>query len=221
MSQQLHTLIIGVDESGKGDFFGPLVIAGCCFSDDESAKMAERGIRDSKLVSDSRARELCDYITELIPTKIVTIMPEVYNARYKEIKNLNKLLADGHAEVIAALTKETGAKQAISDKFGKPELIEDALESRGVAIKLKQVVRGESFSQVAAASIVARATFLDRLDELSQKFDVHLQKGAGSPTDEAGRTFLRKHGTSELGSVAKLHFKNTEKIGASGVLIKK
>lgn len=182
--------------------------------------MAERGIRDSKLVSDSRARDLCDYIVETIPTKIVTIMPESYNARYKEIKNLNKLLADGHAEVIAALASQTGATHAISDKFGKPELIEDALESRGVSIKLKQVVRGESHSQVAAASIVARATFLDRIDDLSKKFGVHLQKGAGSPTDDAGRQFLRKHGVGELGSVAKLHFKNTEKIGASSVLIK-
>lgn len=218
MSSIQSILVIGVDESGKGDYFGPLVIAGCCFDDATAVKLAERGVRDSKLVSDSKARELADYLAGQIATKTVVIMPDEYNRRYAEIKNLNRLLADGHAEVIGSLASSTGATQAISDKFGKPELIEDALDDRSIKIRLKQLVRGEAIPQVAAASIIARATFLDKLDELSQHFGVHLQKGAGSPTDEAGRAFLRKHGLEALGAVAKLHFKNTIKIGASGRL---
>lgn len=206
--------IIGVDESGKGDFFGPLVIASICIDNKDSAKLFAEGVRDGKKIADGKLLKLDDYLRGIYPHSVVVISPQEYNLRYAEIKNLNKLLAAGHAEVIEKTLEETPADYAISDKFGKTELIENELASRKCTLPLQQLVKGEQIFQVAAASILARASFLREIEMLSDKISFPLPKGAGPPVDQAGRALLDKHGLKIFPSIAKMHFKNLQKIKA-------
>ncbi len=205
-------LIIGIDESGKGDFFGPLVVAGLACAPSEEKQLAALGARDSKKIADKRLLTVDEELRAAFPHVIVVLSPEEYNVRYESIKNLNKLLADLHAEVIARLATESGAVRAISDKFGKTELIEQALEERQCTLPLKQLVRGEAIPQVAAASVLARAAFIREMQALSDTVGLPLPKGAAPQVDEAGRELVRRHGVEMLRRVAKLHFKNYHRV---------
>jgi ribonuclease HIII len=204
--------IIGVDEAGKGDYFGPLVI-GACYTDEkiEQAFLAI-GLRESKKVSDSRALALDREIRKIAPCEIVTIGPEKYNELHSKIRNLNKMLAWGHARALENLLVRVNPIEVISDQFGDKSLIENALLKKGRGIKLIQMTKAEVVPAVAAASILARAEFLRRLEGLSNEYGVKLPKGAGTPVDEAGRNFVARLGRNELGKVAKIHFKNTARV---------
>ncbi len=204
--------IIGVDESGKGDFFGPLVIAGAYVEEDQVAVLAEMGVRDSKKISDRKILTIADDIRKKFLVDTVVIMPEKYNQLYRKIKNLNKLLGWGHAKVIENLLLQKQAPAAISDKFGKDHFIIDNLQKEGRRIELIQKVRGESHPAVAAASIIARAEFIRRMDSMSQQFGMTFPKGASNLVDNAGKDYVRTHGEPELEKVSKLHFKNYQKI---------
>ncbi len=204
--------IIGVDEAGKGDYFGPLVI-GACYTDEkiEQAFLAI-GLRESKKVSDSRALALDREIRKIAPCEIVTIGPEKYNELHSKIRNLNKMLAWGHARALENLLVRVNPTEVISDQFGDKSLIENALLKKGRGINLTQMTKAEVVPAVAAASILARAEFLRRLEGLSNEYGVRLPKGAGTPVDEAGRNFVARLGRNELGKVAKIHFKNTARV---------
>jgi len=200
--------IVGVDESGKGDFFGPLVIAALLAPEGDGEKLRSLGARDSKLVTDKNALAADEALRHAYPHAVIVIMPSDYNHRYEQIKNLNKLLAAGHADAIDAVLRSHTAELAISDKFGKPELVESELQKRKQPIRLRQVVGGEAIPQVAAASILARAEFIRRMHKLSDDYEITLPKGAAAQVDQAGREFVRTHGVEKLREVAKLHFKN-------------
>jgi len=204
---------VGVDESGKGDFFGPLVVAGVCASDLQRESLAALGARDSKRVSDAQARRLAERIRAEYPTSVVSVGPERYNTLYASMRNLNRLLAWAHARVIENLLEQVPTcQEAISDQFADVRVLEHALLERGRQIRLRQHPRAEADPIVAAASLVARAEFLNRLDELSARFGVVLAKGAGPPVLTAGRAFIAAHGTQALHQVAKLHFRTTRQI---------
>jgi ribonuclease HIII len=204
--------VVGVDESGKGDFFGPLVVAAFLASDHDKQKLVQRGVRDGKLIADKKLLTLDEQLRAEFAHAVVVISPEEYNERYATIKNLNKLLAEGHAQAIGAVLAERRADLAISDKFGKTELIEQALCRRGLSIKLLQVVRGEEIPQVAAASIIARAAFLREIDKLSIGYGIEIPRGAGLIVDQAGRELARRHPSLVFSKIAKTHFKNYQRI---------
>ncbi len=141
-------------------------------------------------------------------------MPEKYNELYLKIGNLNRLLAWGHARAIENLLEKVECQTVISDQFAKEELLERSLMEKGRSIKLIQQVRGESELPVAAASVLARAEFISILSRLSEKWSLDLPKGAGPQVDAAGKQYILKHGEEKLNQVAKLHFKNLQKIRA-------
>ena len=211
---------IGVDESGKGDFFGPLVIAGVFLSRPAIDALRGSGVRDSKTVtSDNKIFELAKLIRKApgCIVELVSIGPKAYNELYVKMGNVNKMLAWGHARVIEnalAAVEKRGDKcaRAVADQFGDKRLIENALMTRGKAIKLVQRHKAESDLAVAAASIMARDGFVRGLAALGKEFDIKLPKGASNLVDEAGREFLKKHGQEKLGDVAKVHFRTTQKI---------
>ncbi len=204
--------VIGVDESGKGDFFGPLVIAGVLVSEDQLAAFDELGVRDSKMISDKRVVDIADRIRRLCVYDIVVINPEKYNQLYLKIKNLNKLLGWGHARVIENILKRQPAPAAISDKFGHEHFIADCLQKEGKKIELIQMVRGEAHPAVAAASILARAEFLRRMEMMSKKYEINFPRGGSAKVDEAGKKIVKLKGIAILDHVAKLHFKNYKKV---------
>lgn len=204
--------VIGVDESGKGDFFGPLVVASFLADDSDLVLLKALGVRDGKLIPDKKILEIDQDLRADFPHSLVVLPPKEYNRRYKKTKNLNKLLAEGHAEAIDELLVDHPAEMAISDKFGKTELVEDALRRKRRSVKLQQIVRGESIPQVAAASILARARFIREMESLSEKYGMTLPRGAAAIVDQAGRELVRLFGVDVLADTAKLHFKNYNRI---------
>ncbi len=216
---------IGTDESGKGDYFGPMVIAGSWMDESLKKKLEDLGVKDSKELSDKNCRELAARIRSLCQGRfeVVEIPPERYNALYEEFikegKNLNHLLAWGHARAIETLLGTEPCHWAIADQFGNEKFILSKLMEKGKKIELFQTHKGERYTAVAAASILARDRFLARLEAFSQNYGIELPKGASEAVVLAGRQFVAMKGSAHLGKVAKLHHKTTHKIlGKSQIL---
>jgi ribonuclease HIII len=209
---------IGTDESGKGDFFGPLVCAGVYVDEDRAGTLQQMGVRDSKRLSDRRCRELADRIkiTCREQYNVVEITPSRYNDLYEQFrregKNLNTLLAWAHARVLENLLSRVACTRAITDQFADPRFVESKLQQRGKKIDLIQMPRAEVHIAVAAASVLARARFLERLEELSRQFGMMLPKGASHMVVLAGQALVKQHGSETLRQVAKLHFRTTMEV---------
>lgn len=207
---------LGVDESGKGDFFGPLCIAGVYVNESVVKTWKDSGIRDSKNISsDKRIRELSEVIRKT-PGCVSTVVPignEAYNRLYAKMRSVNTILAWGHARVIENLLNlkyqmNPAPVRAISDQFAsKKETVAKALMSLGRTIELIQKHRAEEDLAVAAASILARHEFVTRLGDLEKQFEMALPKGASAAVDQAAREFVAKHGAENLPKVAKMHFR--------------
>ena len=205
---------VGVDESGKGDYFGPLVIAAVYLGPENQTRLENLQILESKRIADNRAITLAEKIKAVTKTSIVIIGPEKYNELYAKIKNLNKLLGWGHARVIENVLEQVECDCAISDQFGDEKFIGNSLMKKGQGVNLYQTPRAERFLAVSAASVLARAEFLKYLAKLSGQYGLTLPKGASNLVDQAGLQYSKKYGAEALGRVAKLHFKNTMKIQA-------
>lgn len=201
---------IGVDESGKGDYFGPLVIAACYVGPEHLAEL--EGVRDSKLVTDPVAHRLAAQIKRVCPFAIVAIGPVKYNELYERIGNLNKLLAWGHARAIENVLEKQPASLAISDQFADEATVKRRLMELGKKVELRSLVRAEADMAVAAASILARSEFLRRLERLGEEIGVRLPKGASPQVVAAGKKLVAMKGQSALREVAKLHFKTTQNV---------
>jgi ribonuclease HIII len=203
-------LAIGLDEAGKGDYFGPLVVAAVAASD---AELQGLNIVESKKISDKRAISLAAELHTRFPVEVVAVLPPKYNELYAQFRNLNTLLAWCHSRALENMLERVPSAKVIADQFAAPHVLKKALLERGREAELIQLHRAEAHTVVAAASVVARAEFLTRLQSLSKKWQVELPKGAGAPVDIAARAIWAKGGKELLGQVAKLHFKNTQKIG--------
>jgi len=207
---------IGIDESGKGDYFGPLVIAAVFVDSTTQGELRLMEVRDSKKISDGRVLEMAPDIKTICPHSVIAIGPQKYNELYAKIKNLNRLLAWGHAKALENLLERgITCERAISDQFGDERLILNALQEKGQRIVLEQRPKAESDLAVAAASVLARAEFLLRLKRLSSEVGTTLPKGASPAVELAAKMIVKKHGGARLGSVAKLHFKTTKAVLAS------
>ena len=203
---------IGTDESGKGDFFGPLIIVGVQADSACRREFIDLGIKDSKKLSDRRILKLAEDIKEMAEYSIIVINPVKYNELYAKFKNLNKLLAWGHARAIENILEKSPCNYAIADKFGDERLIKNALLEKGKKITLKQMVRAEVDIVVAAASVLARAEFVKRMTDMSAKFEMVFSKGASNTVIEEAQNFADKYSKDRLNEVAKLHFKTINEI---------
>jgi len=202
----------GIDESGKGDYFGPLVIAGVYVAREQEEPLRAASVRDSKTLSDKKVATLAEQIRGLCPFTVVVIGPERYNSLHASLKNLNRLLAWGHARAIENLLEKVPCNRVVADQFGDERFLKSALMAKGRTVTLIQKPRAEEEVAVAAASIIARAEFLRRLQELSTRYGVSLPKGASDAVIIAGKEFVRRHGREALGQVAKLHFRTTASV---------
>lgn len=212
----------GIDESGKGDFFGPLVVS-CVYveNEDVAEKLSALGVRDSKQIkSDKKIAGIASEIMKLVQGKfaIVVIGPEAYNRAYAKIGSLNRLLAWGHARSLEnLLEKAPECPAALADKFGDEHLIRNALLENGRKIHLDQRTKAESDIAVAAASILARAEFVRRLEALAGIAGVDtLPKGAGSQVDSVAAQIAGSGGAELLEKISKRHFTTFEKALKNG-----
>jgi ribonuclease HIII len=207
---------IGVDESGKGDFFGPLVIAGAYVDQGVARQLRELGVMDSKRIgSDARIKALASEMQKIpgFLFEVVVIGPERYNELYDKFGNLNRLLAWGHARVIEnLLTRVPDCPRALSDQFANPRVLQRALQERGRSITIEQRTKAESDPAVAAASILARHRFVSWLDDTAERMGVPLPKGVSPMVKDAARRIVSERGGMMLSAVAKMHFKTSAEI---------
>ncbi|MBS0633953.1 MAG: ribonuclease HIII [Verrucomicrobia bacterium] len=203
---------IGVDEAGKGDFFGPLCIAAVYAQGEEIEKMVKLGIKDSKTLSDSTILKLAEQIRKNFLYEVIRIGPSKYNEMYGNFGNLNSLLAWGHATAIEKLSERSHCTNAIIDKFAHEFVVERALARKKLKINLTQRTKGEQDPVVAAASILARAAFVEGIKKLSEEAGFELPKGASQAVIAAGKKAVATFGRDVLPKISKTHFKTTEQI---------
>lgn len=212
---------IGVDESGKGDFFGPMCVAGVYVNETVLRAWQDKGVRDSKSISsDRRIAELAEVIrkTPGCITSVVPVGNEAYNRLHAKLGSVNAILAWGHARVIENLMAARDQMipppvRAISDQFATTKTtVLKALMPLGRTIELVQRHKAEEDLAVAAASILARHEFVSRLQRMGKEYGLILPKGASAEVEEAARKFIEQHGADKLPSIAKMHFRTADKV---------
>ena len=199
---------VGSDECGKGDYFGPLVVAAVRIDAGDASKLRHSGVRDSKTMSDETALRLGGALRATFAHAVARLDPEAYNATHARPGHLNAMLADLHQRAIRELARP--GIRVVVDQFGPERLMRERLAD--LDVDLVQHPRAEAVPSVAAASVIAREEFLLALRDLSERYGVDLHKGAGEPVDRAARRFVALHGREGLVHVAKLHFKNTQRV---------
>ena len=208
---------LGVDEVGKGDYFGPLVVVACFVNGKFLRDIELLGVGDSKKISDNRIRSIYQEIKDYPYYYVSIVNPKEYNKQIKELKNVSILLAKQHSKVIEMgledlAEKGVECKEVVIDQFSsRKSRVINELGSLGKKIKFIQFHRGESDIAVACASVIARAIFLQELDKMNEEYYFAFPKGA-SNVIEAGREFVKKNGVGELENVAKISFKTTKKV---------
>ncbi|MBM3824061.1 MAG: ribonuclease HIII [Verrucomicrobia bacterium] len=216
---------IGVDESGKGDLFGPLCAAAVYANESIVKDWIAAGVRDSKQISSPKSIEKLNDLIRATPGAACSVVPignPAYNRLYEKIGNLNRLLAWAHGRAIEdLLERHPGLApppvRIVVDQFARdPRVVQSALQKRGRQLELIQRTKAESDPVVAAASILARHAYVSRLEGLEKSFGVRLPKGASAQVREAVGAFVALHGRQKLGEVAKLHFSNAGSGPVSG-----
>ena len=206
----------GVDESGKGDFFGPLVIAGVYVDREIARRLLDAGVQDSKRIgSDARIRALVQIIRRTANGLIETVLigPQKYNELYHKFGNLNKLLGWGHARVIEnLLEKKPDCPRALSDQFADAHVVEQSLLRHGRKIDIEQRTKAESDIAVAAASILAREAFISWLERRGKELGLRLERGASANVKETAKKLVEMKGPSVLRDVAKIHFRTAHEV---------
>lgn len=206
----------GVDESGKGDFFGPLVIAGVYVDAGIARELLDASVQDSKRISsDARIRALAQSIRKITGGLADTVLigPARYNDLYEKFGNLNKLLGWGHARVIEnLLAKKPTCPRSLSDQFADTRVIEQSLLRHGRKIDIQQRTKAESDIAVAAASILAREGFIGWLDRQGKALGVRLDRGVSAEVKATAEKLVAAKGPEILREVAKIHFRTAHAV---------
>src|SRR5438045_3895205 len=215
-SPEMFEQHFGVDESGKGDFFGPLVIAGVYVDRRIARKLLDAGVVDSKRIgSDKRIRALADTIrkTSLGLVETVLIGPAKYNELYEKFANLNRLLGWGHARVIENLLgKKPGCPRSLSDQFADSRVINASLLKHGRKIAIEQRSRAQSDLELARACSVRPRGFINWLERKSNELGMRLERGVSPSVKDAARKLVETNGPGALREVAKVHFRTAHEI---------
>jgi len=210
-----HSSAIGSDEVGTGDYFGPIVVTSAYVSKENIPVLEEIGVKDSKKLSDEKIMEIVPKIIKLIPYNSIILTNKEYNQKYSDDINMNKIKAILHNRVLGNL-KEKGYDYdyIIVDEFAKEYVYYNYLRNSSNVVRgITFLTKGEDKSlAVACASLISRYIFLKEFDKLGESLGVFLPKGASDVVDEMGVKICKKYGFDKLSEVAKLNFKNTEKI---------
>ena len=210
----LGTPRIGGDESGKGDYFGPLVTAAFLLREGGAEDLRALGVADSKGIGDGRIEQIAGRLEAMDCSEIEVLMPRDYNPRYAELRNVNLLLSEMHGRCVRRLHERIGEplRAVLIDQYARNVVVleREARLPRGCRLVTRP--RGEADPAVAAASILARAAFVSGLRALSHEFGTELPLGAGAPVLVAGRSFVRTFGREHLADVAKVHFATTSQL---------
>ncbi len=205
----------GSDEVGTGDYFGPIVVAACIVEQKDAAKLKQLGIHDSKQITDEKIRVLAPAIKQTCPHSILVVSPEKYNQVHKS-HNMVDTKCLLHNQAYLNLQKKG---YILPDWIIIDQFVSEKSYYRYLS-REKEVVKGIHFETkaenkyiaVACASILARNTFLEFWDQMEERYHFTFEKGSGKQVDVCAKAFVEQFGFDALGKVAKLHFKNTEKL---------
>ena len=205
---------VGTDESGKGDYFGPLVVAAVYVDQNAIKRLESLGVKDSKLLSDNYIKQIELDIKKVIDHNfnIVIINPEKYNILYNSFRNLNKILGWAHSKAIENLLTKKKCDNIISDKFGDEKLIRNELLKKNIELNLYQTPKAERYIGVAAASILARAKVIDWFSQQSKVLKLSIPKGAGAEVNRVAKSVFVQYGAEYLQKMIKFHFKNSKQL---------
>ncbi|MBF1085664.1 MAG: ribonuclease HIII [Solobacterium sp.] len=204
----------GSDEVGTGDYFGPVCVCASYVTHDDVDFLIKLGVRDSKQMSDADMLKIGPLLMERIPHSLLIVLPQKYN-RVHESNNLNAIKAKLHNQAYINLAKKIELPSfKIIDQFtpetsyyrylkNEPQII------RGIHFETKAE---DKYLSVAVGSIISRYGFLKTWEEMEKKYNMTLPKGSGDKVDIVAQAFVERYGLERLGEIAKLHFKNTEKI---------
>lgn len=209
--------VVGSDEVGTGDYFGPVVVCATYVNEENAKKLHQLGVKDSKLLTDKQMIPMALKIASIIPYSIIFLDPTRINALTKKKDNLNFVKAYLHNKVINSILKKIGDVKCdaiLIDEFTpKEKYLEYLQDTKDVVENITTIKQGEkAHIAVAAASVLARVAFLRELSKLSKQYELELLKGAGPEVDRNAIVFVKSFGWDELGKVAKLKFANTERI---------
>ncbi|MDD3626721.1 MAG: ribonuclease HIII [bacterium] len=200
---------IGCDESGKGDYFGGIVMAGVYLNEELEKQIEKFGVKDSKKISDKKIYEIALKLRRAVPHSIVAIYPEKYNELYSKMKNINSILSWGHSTVIKNILKKQACEIVIIDKFSVMDRFTGNFDNLEVIPEIFEFENGEKDTAVAAASILARHSFLEMIKRLSEEAGTELPLGSSHIIEKA-REIVKEKGFDILSKIAKLHFKTTK-----------
>lgn len=208
---------IGSDEVGTGDYFGPIIVTATLVNKDTRKLLEELKIMDSKKMTDDKILRCAPIIMKKIPYVTFTLSNEKFNDLSGKGFNMNKIKAILHNRVLYELSsKDVSYHKIIVDQFTTPRSYFSYLKQENITDKVTKITfltKGESkHLSVAAASVISRYIFLQEMDKLSNKYGLTLLKGASDKVDEVGKKIVAKYGKAELNKIAKINFKNTEKI---------
>ena len=216
LSPEAYSPHFGIDESGKGDFFGPLVVAGVYVDRGIARELKEAGVQDSKrITSDAKIRLLADIIRRIPGAvhNVIAIGPERYNVLQQKMRNVNNLLGWGHARVIENLLElRPDCPRSLSDQFANPSIIQRQLLEKARRIQIDQRTKAESDPAVAAASILARERFIDWLEAAGRKRGVVLPRGASAQVKTVAREIAVREGAGALRLLSKTHFRTAREV---------
>lgn len=206
---------IGSDEVGTGDYFGPIVVTAAYVAKENIPLLEELGVKDSKKLNDEKILEIVPKLIKKIPYYSIVLSNEKYNLHRNEDINMNKMKAILHNQALAHLINEqTNIDYVVVDQFAKPYVYYNYLKDAGNVVRnITFMTKAEDKClSVACASLISRFIFLKEFRKLEDKVDAFLPKGAGEKVDEVALRLVKKHGIEILNEIAKLNFKNTEKI---------
>ena len=204
---------IGSDEVGTGDYFGPIVVCATYVTKDDIPFLEELGVKDSKKLTDDKILEIVPKIIKKIPYECIILSNKEYNENYNPDMNMNKVKAILHNKVLSKMITKYQADYVVVDQFANPYVYYNYLKDTNYVKNITFITKAEDKClSVACASLISRFVFLKEFDKLGEKLGVFLIKGASDKVDELGLRIVNKYGFDKLKEIAKLNFKNTEKI---------
>lgn len=209
-----YATTIGSDEVGTGDYFGPIVVTGAYVAKENIPFLEELGVKDSKKLDDSKILEIVPKLVKKIPYACYVLSNLEYNEKYSDDINMNKIKAILHNKVLMRMTEQyQDADYVVVDEFAKPNVYFNYLKNTPTYRNITFMTKAESKClSVACASMISRYVFLKEFDKLGEMVGTFLPKGAGPSVDETATKLVEKYGFDILNKIAKLSFKNTQKI---------
>ena len=204
---------IGSDEVGTGDYFGPIVVTAAFVDKENISFLEELGVKDSKKLTDDKILKIVPQIIKKIPYECLILSNKEYNEKYTSDMNMNKIKAVLHNKVLLKMTNKYESDYVVVDQFAKPFVYFNYLKDTNCYKNITFMTKAEDKClSVACASLISRYIFLKEFDKLSNDLNIILLKGASDKVDELGKLIVSKYGFEKLKEIAKMNFKNTEKI---------